>query len=329
MIVVYLVLIAICSLILIKAADLTVSAISRLSEVTRAGSFFISAIVIAIGTSFPELFVGLTSAINGSPNLSFGNVLGANIANIALIAGIGAVVFNRVQVQGEIVRRDLAIALIAGLTPFILVFDLELGRVDGLVLLSIYGVYVSSLFRERYMQIAKTRSESGSQNLDKIFRQISTVGKNHFQDFGRMFLGVALLLASAEGIVRIAKQISLMLSIPVFIVGLIIVSLGTTLPELAFSIRSLRDRHPTMFFGNLLGSIIANSTLVIGLTSVISPLQIEAINEYAVALATFVLVFLLFSLFVRTKAALVRWEAVILLLCYIVFVIVEFFGVGR
>lgn len=323
MIVLLVFLIAIGSLVLIKSADITVSSISSLSRTTRAGSFFMSAIVLAAGTSLPELFVAITSSLDGSPSLSFGNVIGANITNILLVSGVSAVLFAKVQVRGNILKKDLSIAVLAGIIPFLLVLDRELSRVDGLILLSIYGVYASSLFRSRYLEIARER-QSNEDTIDRILRKISVVSKHNYQDIGRLFLGIALLLGSAEIIVRVASEIAQLINAPLFLVGLIIVSLGTTLPEFAFSLRSLRDRHPTMFFGNLLGSVIANSTLVVGTAAIITPIQVVAFDNYSVAFGVFLLGVVLFWLFTHTKATLTRREGFILALLYIGFVLVQF-----
>ncbi len=154
------------------------------------------------------------------------------------------------------------------------------------------------------------------------------MGKSHYHDIGKLFLGITLLLLSGEAIVRIANLVALNINIPIFLVGLIILSLGTTLPELAFSIRSLTDHHPTMFFGNLLGSVIANSTLIVGIVAVISPIHVVVFDNYLVAFMAFVVSFLVFWFFTRTKHRLERWEALILLLIYIAYVVVEF-AIGR
>lgn len=324
MVILYIVFIIVTSLVLIKAADITVGAISKLSKTLKTGAFFMSAIVLAVGTSLPELFVAITSSLGGTPNLSLGNVIGANITNIALVSSISAIAFASVRVQGAILKKDLGVALLAGLVPFILIFDRELSRVDGLILLSIYGVYTSSLFKARFMQIAEERREIEDDSISRLFRKITIASKNNSQTIGRLFIGITLLLASAEIIVRLATEVSLSLNIPIFLVGLIILSLGTTLPELAFSIRSLRDHHPTMFFGNLLGSVIANSTLVIGVAAVISPIRIVAFDSYSVAFVMFSLTFGLFWLFTHTKMKLERWESMIMLILYLVFVAIEF-----
>src|SRR3989337_3206856 len=149
-------------LILIKSADIVVVSLRRLSMQTHTKTFILSAILLAMATSFPELFVGITSALEGSPALSFGNVLGANIANISLVAGLSAFFAGKVYVQGGFLKKDVIIALIAGVLPLFLVLDKTLSRVDGMILLSVYGAYSSSLFRKRFMQIAKEQQEETS-----------------------------------------------------------------------------------------------------------------------------------------------------------------------
>src|SRR3989304_1146803 len=105
--------------------------------------------------------------------------------------------------------------------------------------------------------------------------------------------------------------------------GLVIVAVRTSLPEFAFSLRSIEDHEPAMFFGNLLGSTIANSTLIIGIASIIHPIEIAEVSQYIIAVLAFIVIFITFWIFIRSKHRLDRWEAMILLLLYIIFVIVE------
>src|SRR3970040_1332393 len=125
-------------LVLIKSADMVVISLRRFSQETHTKVFVLSAILLAMATSFPELFVGVTSALEQTPHLSLGNVLGANIANISLVAGISAFIIGKVNVHGEFIKREVLVALVAGIFPLVLIFDGELGRVDGLILLSVY-----------------------------------------------------------------------------------------------------------------------------------------------------------------------------------------------
>jgi cation:H+ antiporter len=116
-----------------------------------------------------------------------------------------------------------------------------------------------------------------------------------------------------------------MSGISVFVVGVVLLSLGTTLPELVVSIESLKKAQPGIFFGNILGSLIVNSTLILGIVSIISPIEDGNLGHYVIALITFALTFLLFWLFTRTKHRLERWESIVLLGIYLIFVVVEFF----
>jgi len=312
-------------LVLIKSADMVVVSLRRFSQETHTKVFVLSAILLAMATSFPELFVGVTSALEGSPHLSLGNVLGANIANISLVAGISAFIIGKVNVHGEFIKREVLVALVAGIIPLVLIFDGELSRVDGLILLSVYGAYMASFFKERFMEIAHHHRKEGY--LHRFMRNFThpKIDGPKARDLARLFVGLALLLFSADVIVKVAKEIAVMSNMPIFLVGLILLSVGTTLPELAFSIRSLEDKEPTMFFGNLLGSIIANSTLILGVTATIYPITVTSLKEPMFAGVAFVLVYLVFWFFTRTKMALARWEAGVLLLLYIAFVVVEFF----
>ncbi|MFZ5932727.1 MAG: sodium:calcium antiporter [Patescibacteria group bacterium] len=309
------------ALVLIKSADHVVFALRHLTK-SAGGAFTISALLLALATSFPELFVGITSALAGSPNLSFGNVIGANIANISLVAGIAGLLVGRVNVHGEFLRRDVWVALGAGVLPLIFILDGSLSRVDGLALLAIYGAYASSFFKRRFLEIGEEIREGAF--VHRFFRTIKHIDGNKTKEAARLFLGIAALLLSANLIVKVAEKLAELTNLPVFLVGLILLSLGTTLPELGFSVRSLEDKEPTMFFGNLLGSLIANSTLVVGLAAVISPIKTVVLEEYFFAAVTFLIVFLVFWFFIRSKLKLERWEALVLVLIYLVFVVVEF-----
>lgn len=315
-------LILILSFVLIKAAELVIIAIRRLSRDLGASSFAISAIILALGTSFPELFVGLTSAIEGTPNLSFGVVVGSNIANIALVGALAAIFAGSVEVRGGYLKHDVWISFVAGILPILLVADLTLGRVDGFILLSVYFAYATGFFRHRYEKIGQEQAQESF--VYRFFREFNHVDSKKTKEFGRLFAGIALLLFSADSIVRLSTNLAEYARIPIFLIGLFVIAIGTSLPELAFSIRSLKDHEPSMFFGNLLGSTIANSTFIVGLTAVIHPIKIVAFSQYLTSAIFFVIVFLTFWFFIRSKHRLDRWEAGLLFLIYIVFAIAEF-----
>lgn len=310
------------SLVLIKSADLLIVSLTSLARRAHVRIFALSAFILALGTSFPELFVGITSALEKAPNLTLGVVLGSNIANIALIGGVTALIVGKINVKEDYVKKDVWIAFAAGLLPLVLLFDNNLNRVDGLILLSVYFAYATSFFKERYEEIGKAHRREKIPL--RFFRTINNIDSETTKEYGKFFVGIALLLFSADTIVRLSSNLAEMAGIPLFVVGLVVLAIGTSLPELAFSLRSIEGHHPSMFFGNLLGSTIANSTLILGITSLIYPIKFSGNGEYLAAATTFILVFLFFKTFIRTKRELDRKEAVVLLLLYLAFVVAEF-----
>lgn len=318
----FVILIIFFSFVLIKSSDMVMTAIRRISKSTHTRAFALSAVILAIGTSFPEFFVGVTAALEGAPSVSLGDVTGSNIANIALVGGLASFFSGKVLVRGDYLKREVGIALLAGMIPLFLLLDNTLSRVDGLILLAIYFAYATSFFKARFLQIGKEQQEEKG-FVYRFFRKFNHVNAAKKREFGRLFIGLALLLFSADWIVKIAEYLANMANIPEFVIGVIVVAIGTSLPELAFSFRSLKGHEPQMFFGNLLGSTIANSTLIIGTVAVIHPIELVATNKYFISAGTFILVFLVFWLFIRTKRRLDRWESVVLLILYVAFVVVE------
>ena len=292
--------------------------LKSLASRTKIGAFAISGLIMALGTSLPELFVGITSALRGMPNLSLGNIVGANIANLSLIIGGAALLGGAVQVRGEFLRRDVFYAFLAGAAPMLLLFDKQLSRLDGLILLALYGFYQGMVFNERAAE--GVSQEDGF--IQRLIRRLNHRGTR--RELGWIFLGLALLLFSADVLVHLAKLVAITLNIPILLVGLILISIGTCLPEFVFGIKAIRERQPQMVFGNLLGSIVANGTLIIGIVALISPIRIQAVAEYLVATMAFVVIFGVFYFFVRSKHRLERWEGAFLIGFYLAFVLSEF-----
>jgi len=322
MVVVLIISLFLLTFLLIKSADIVVISLRRLSRSTHTAAFVLSALLLALATSFPELFLSITSAFEGESSLSLGLVMGSNIANVSLIAGFAGLLAGKVIVHGEFLKRDVKIALAAGVLPIILSLDGNLNRVDGLILLAVYGAYATSFFKVRFMEIAERHKMQSF--FHRLFRKINHVDINKTKEFGKFFIGIALLLLSADLIARVSKQLAIAANIPVFLIGLILLAIGTSLPELAFSLRSLEDREPKMFFGNLLGSTIANSTLIVGVTVLIKPVTSIIFRDYMISAVFFVVIFLTFWFLIRSKFKLERWEAALLILLYIVFAVVEF-----
>ena len=322
MIIVYFILILLFSFLLIKATDILVVNFKTLSRQTRLGQFAITTFLLALATSLPELVVGIAASLENEPNLALGNVIGSNIANLSLVIGGAALIGGTVAVRGVFLRRDVFYAFLAGAAPMMLLFDKRLGRVDGLILLALYGFYNVLVLKEREQRLAEARNGEEEGFIKRLLRRLNHQGTK--KEFGWLFLGIALLLFSADMIVRIAGKIAIAFNIPLLLIGLFLVAVGTSLPELAFSLKAIRERQPAMVFGDLLGSVVANGTLIIGLVALISPIRIRAFSEYLLATMAFVVIFGLFYFFIRTKRKLERWEGVVLLGVYLLFILLEF-----
>ncbi|MBU1127093.1 MAG: calcium/sodium antiporter [Patescibacteria group bacterium] len=321
MIFVYLLLILIFSFFLIKATDILVINLKNISQRTKVGQYAITTVLLAFATSLPELTVALVAAVNKESNLVLGNIIGSNIANLSLVIGMASLIGGSVVVKGEFLKRDVFYAFLAGSAPMLLLFDKNLSRLDGVILIILYGFYNITILRKRQKELAEARDGKDGGFIHGLIDKFNHKGVK--KDLAWIFLGVALLLFSADIIVKSAMAIAQGFNIPVFLIGLFLVSAGTTLPEFAFSLKAIKSHQPKMVFGDLLGSIVANGTFIVGIAAIVSPIRIVAFEKYLLATFAFVVLFGLFYFFIKTKHKLQRWEGALLVFAYLVFVILE------
>jgi len=309
------------SLLLIKSTDILTDSLQELAKITKVGKFAIASILLAFATSIPELVVGITAALEGRPNLALGVVLGSNIADISLVIGGAAIVSGTFSIAGEFLKIDIFSVFLAGVLPLMLLLDNQLSRVDGIILLFVYGMYNYGLLHKR----AKRPADGQSRLMRKILTKTGRRKLNRWMAW--LFLGAAMLMFSADMIVKTGAALAGVLGVPVFLIGLFLVAIGTSLPELSFEIKAIKEGQIGMALGDLFGSIVANSTLVLGIVSLISPIRLEGgLDSYLLAAAGFGMMFLLFWFFVKTKRKLERWEGLVLLGAYVVFILLEWFG---
>ncbi|MCA9371922.1 sodium:calcium antiporter [Candidatus Woesebacteria bacterium] len=306
------------SVVLIKAADVLATRLRKIANKTKMGGFFITALIVGLATSLPELFVGITSALDGVPNLSLGNAIGSNIADVTLVAGGAALLGGTVHIRNKAYSRDLLHAFLVGLAPLFLLLDNSLSRVDALILIAIYLFYNYDILLKRTKEVAHRETNA----FVYLFRKIR---KNHTEKhFMYVFLSLAVILFSADMIVKLGIDLSTSLQVPPLLIGLLFVSIGTSLPEFVVEFQAIRRHDVAVFLGDLLGSIVANGSLVVGITTLIHPITIQVFDEYLFATIFFLLLFLFFYFYVRTRQRLERWEGAILIFLYIVFMVIEF-----
>jgi len=309
------------SFLLIKATDIVSESLQQLSRLTRIGKFAMTSFLLTLATSAPELVVGVAAALEGTPNLALGTVVGSNIANVSLVIGLAAVIGGSFSVVGEFLKVDIFSVFLAGVMPLMLLLDGRLSRVDGLILLLVYGAYNFGLLN-KYNTSPPTR---GWRLLSRMFNGNNRGKMSRWLAW--LFLGGAMLVFAADMIVNVGAELATGLGVPVFLIGLFFVAIGTSLPELAFQSRAVRKGQVAMALGNLMGSVVANSTLILGIVSLIRPVVLyKGLNAYLLAAAAFGVIFMLFWYLVKTKKKLERWEGAVLLLAYAVFMWLEWLG---
>lgn len=317
MIVINLLLLLLFCFILIKAGDALIVGVDHLSKLSRLGKFTLSSMILALATTLPELVVSVTSALSGNSYIGLGTTIGSNIANISLIIGGAAVMGGSFSVAGEWLKIDIFSVFLAGALPLVLLLDNNLSRVDGLILLAIFLLYNYSVLRRR---------PPGARHHSRLLKPMMSGSTLRATErwLLRLVLAAAALIFSAGMMVRLAVAIAQSLNVSVFLIGLFLVAVGTSLPELSLATESIRKKQVGMALGDLFGSVVANSTLILGLVALINPIRLTSgWQEYALAAAAFGVVFLLFWGFIRSKKRLERWEGLVLIAAYLVFVMLE------
>ncbi len=308
-----LVFIASCFL-LVRSGTWLVRSLTRIAKFLQISEFVVAFILMAFATTVPEFFVGVMSALHHRPELSFGNIIGSNIINLTLAVGIGVLIAKGLKCEGVVIRRISIYTAIIALLPVLLMLDGSISRVDGVVLLLALVFYLKQLFYQK-------------ERFTKVFSNAFNRKSGHFRlflkDLGIFFAGLFVLLLSAEGIVWSASFFAQVIGLPLVMIGALIVALGTNLPEITFGVRAIAMGHKNMVLGNLLGAVVANSTLVLGVTVLISPLEIVSFSPYFIGIIFIIIATLFFTLFSRTDQEINKKEALFLLAIYIAFVAFE------
>jgi cation:H+ antiporter len=310
----YILIFIISCLILIRAGTWVVRPLIRIAQFLEWKEFMVASVFMAFLTSLPEIFIGIISALHKKPELSFGVVIGSNIAALTIAIGIGTMLAGGLKVKGKILQRSSLYAGIYGLLPLVLMLDGKVSRTDGLVLLLALALYFFQLLSEK-------------ERFTKIFSNHFAKDWIHFKlvlkDFAAFLGGVGLLLLSAEGIVFSASNLAIALNLPLVIIGVLLVALGTSLPEITFGIRSIAMGHKELILGDVMGSVVINSALVLGLVALISPFEISNFSPYLIGIIFTVATCFFFVIFARTDRKITKREAIFLLGIYFLFVLTE------
>lgn len=253
-------------LLLVWSADRFVTGAVALARHLGMAPLLIGMLIVGFGTSAPELLVSALSSWQGNPGIALGNAFGSNIANIALILGVTALI-SPVLVQSGVLRRELPVLVGATGLTFALMADRSLSRLDAVALLAVFAALVLWSIRESRLR--------GS---DSLAVEVEAEGTAHPLAPRPALLwtvaGLALLIASSRLLVWGAVETALFLGVSDLIVGLTVVAVGTSLPELASSVVAIRRKEHDLALGNVIGSNLFNTLAVVGIAGAVHPMEV-------------------------------------------------------
>ncbi len=296
-------------------SELLTNSAQKIARKIGLSETFIGLTVLAFGTGFPEIIIGINGALDklaghDTTGLVIGNVIGSNMIQISLVLGLSGLL-KIFKMKKEVVIKNGIVLVASTLCLFLLALDGTLSRADGLILIMFYLVYFFSLQRKTKISIVKGK-----------FRSLKA---RSFLPVIKIIVGLLILSQASEWVIDHGTEISDALGLSQMIVGAFLIALGTSLPELAVSINAIVKGSEGLSIGNLIGSNIINVAVTLGLSSVISGWEIQR------SVANFDLAYLLFTsvivvLFLLTKETLERKESFLILCLYAVYLSLKVLG---
>ncbi len=298
-------------MVLIAASKYFTEAAERIGLALKLSPFMVGVVIVAVGTSLPELISGIIASINGHSEIVIGNVLGANISNMLLILGMTSIISKKsIKLGKEYIFVDLHFML--GSATFLILFLLDgtISFVEGIILFVGFIVYQVYLFKSEKPDDIPTLNDS------EVVNKLTKVKPMDVLILVITGLGI---YAGAKFTVESITDIATALDVDKSIISLTVLSLGTTLPELSVSIAAARAGHPEIAIGNILGSCIFNSFMVTGVATIISPIHMPF--EIARTSVVFLIVAAIFFYLISQDKKVSKWEGILFLLFYIVFLL--------
>jgi len=308
---------------LVKGADLFVEGSSKLAKILRIPPIIIGLTIVAFGTSTPEAAVSISASINGSEGISLGNVIGSNLVNISLILGLTTVI-TPMFVQKKTIVKEIPLALLGSVALLVMLLDTSLtsetvnslSRTDGIILLLFFGVFVYYI-----VEVAiKNKNNQKIYFIEKDDKKPSVL-----PSLLKLFIGLGGLVLGGWLVVKYGQEIALSLGMSETLVGLTIVAIGTSLPELVTSVTAALKKESEIALGNIIGSNIFNIMFVLGISSTINPITIS--SNIVIDIVLMIMVTFVVMIFATThKRKINRIEGSVLLtiyLAYLTFILIR------
>ncbi|VEB23777.1 calcium/sodium antiporter [Avibacterium volantium] len=301
--------------ILVWSADRFIDGAASLASYLGMSPLLIGIVIIGFGTSAPEIIVSALSALNHSPGIALGNAYGSNITNIALILGVTAMI-KPIMVNSQVLKKELPVLMLVTLLSAFLIYDATISRLDALILLAVFTFYMGWTI----WQGTRHSGDSLEQDISDELKEKSQMPLKTAVLW--LVIGLALLMASSQLLVWGAVNIATYLGVSDLIIGLTIVAIGTSLPELAASIMAARKNELDLAVGNIIGSNLFNTLAVVGIAGAISPIQATPevfSRDMLVMIALTGLLFLFGYGFKGKNGRINRVEGLVLFLCYVAY----------
>lgn len=296
---------------LAKCSSLAVHSLTSIARYFRIPDFVVSFIIMSVATSLPELVVSSMAAMAGESMFALSTVIGSNVVDLTLVAGVLSIAAGSLGVKKVLERREAYYS--AGVSMILILFLLDgvVSRLEGGALLGVYALYMVHLAGH------VKKNMGSSDGVDKKHALLSgLVG----------LIGVAGLIGGARLMVMSAETLAVSLNAPYVLMGLLLVSLSTSIPELAFELRAWKEGRTDMVLGDLLGSVVANAALITGIVALINPIDAAGSTlNIDTALVFLVFATAIFLFFLRSKHSLNRIEGVILVGLYVLFIALMYF----
>ncbi|UXP31162.1 calcium/sodium antiporter [Reichenbachiella agarivorans] len=299
---------------LIKGADVLVEGASSVAKRYNIPELVIGLTIVSFGTSMPELIVNLLASFDGSSELAIGNVFGSNIANVLLILGVSAII-RPLPIQKSIYFTEIPISLVATFMVgflanadlFVDVKGLSLSRIDGAILLFFFGMFMAYIF-------VISRSKDNPEGL--VVQEPDIVVLPKRKSILYVILGSFALFLGGKWVVDGAIEIALHFGLSETFIGLTVVAIGTSLPELVTSAVAAKKGQADMAVGNVIGSNIFNLLWILGVSAMLRPLPFDVANNSDIMMVILASTMLILAVIVGKKTRVDRWEGVVFLVVY-------------
>ncbi len=297
---------------LVYGANQFINGAAQIARAMEIPPLIIGLTVVGIATSAPEILVGSIAAFDGNTNIAIGNAIGSNIANIGLVLGATAIC-SPLFIASETLRREYFIMFVTMLAALRLMLDLALNRMDATLLLL---VLAGSIWWVIKISRQSAKADPLAKELAVEYKSQTPVGKSLFS----LTIGLIILLVGAEYLVRGSVSVATSLGLSDLVIGLTIVAIGTSLPELAASITSVLKNESDIAIGNIIGSNMFNMLAVIGIPTLINPSRfgIDVIfRDFSIMYILTILIGCM--VFLRKKGRIARYDGAVLLSCFILY----------